>query len=169
MDKNESEISIQQVSGAKMDYSEWIGRGLKLFNISIKQCFQKAALTMDQTNLDTRDLLQLLHTHWYRLGQVPMTWYEKSLFSEIRHIRNSWAHQATFNANDTYRALDTLERAVALLDVYDVFCKLREVKQHLLPHLLHELQQPMNHRNLVSFSPQQQRVFVDKHYHNINV
>ena len=35
---------------------------------------------------------------------------EKSLASELREVRNQWAHQKPFSADDTYRALDTAER-----------------------------------------------------------
>ena len=35
---------------------------------------------------------------------------EQNLAGELRDVRNAWAHNAPFNADDTYRALDTAER-----------------------------------------------------------
>jgi len=30
--------------------------------------------------------------------------------SELRDVRNKWAHQRTFTTDDAYRALDSMER-----------------------------------------------------------
>ncbi len=35
---------------------------------------------------------------------------ERSLVSELRDIRNKWAHQEAFASSDAYRALDSMER-----------------------------------------------------------
>lgn len=52
-------------------------------------------------------------------GQVKKGWYpfgahlsrsQESLASELRDVRNAWAHGNPFTADDTYRALDTGER-----------------------------------------------------------
>lgn len=41
---------------------------------------------------------------------------EQNLAGELRDIRNSWAHNTTFNADDTYRALDTAERLLRAIN-----------------------------------------------------
>ena len=129
-----------------MECSEWIGRGLKLFNESVLECLRKISVISTRNGLDTKELLQLVQTHWFRLNRgLPMNWYEKSIFSEIRHIRNSWAHQVYFDANDTYRALDTLERAMGLLNAYESFCRLREIKRRFLPRVYQQIKQIPNH------------------------
>jgi hypothetical protein len=135
-----------------LECSEWIGRGLKLFNEAAFECLRAAPVGAVATSLDTKELVQLIQTHWLRLKHgLPMNWYERSLFSEIRHIRNAWAHQAHFNVNDAYRALDTLERAVAHLHAYDQFCRLRDVKRRLIPQLYRYMKEPSTRDHLVSF------------------
>jgi hypothetical protein len=132
------------------EYSEWIGRGLKLFNEGMIKYLEKASLISRDKKPDTIELLKLLQTHWYQLNQPPMTWYEKSLFSELRHIRNSWAHQMNFNAHDTYRSLDTIERIISLLHIYDIFFELRNVKMRFLPYVYKDMKRPLSRDSLVS-------------------
>jgi hypothetical protein len=136
----------------EMECSEWIGRGLKLFNESVTESLRKiSVISSNRNGLDTKELLQLVQTHWFRLNQgIPMNGYEKSIFSEIRQIRNSWAHQVYFDANDTYRALDTLERAVGVLNIYEAFCRLREVKRRFLPRVYRQIKQIPNPEHMVS-------------------
>jgi predicted AAA+ superfamily ATPase len=38
---------------------------------------------------------------------------ERSIVSELRDVRNQWAHQEAFSSNDAYRALDSMERLLA--------------------------------------------------------
>ena len=35
---------------------------------------------------------------------------ERSLVSELRDVRNKWAHQKTFSTDDAYRAIDSIGR-----------------------------------------------------------
>lgn len=50
----------------------------------------------------------------YRKGWYPLNDYlrrsDDALASELRDTRNSWAHNSAFSADDTYRALDSMER-----------------------------------------------------------
>ena len=41
---------------------------------------------------------------------------EQNLAGELRDIRNNWAHNTTFSADDTYRALDTAERLLRAIN-----------------------------------------------------
>ena len=36
--------------------------------------------------------------------------FHRNLVHEVRQVRNNWAHQQKFSAEDTYRALDNMER-----------------------------------------------------------
>jgi hypothetical protein len=62
---------------------------------------------------DVQNQLRIL-TETVVPGWFPFDSYlsraEKSLASELRDIRDKWAHQKSFSADDTYRALDTAER-----------------------------------------------------------
>ncbi len=39
-----------------------------------------------------------------------MVWRSGSIVSELRDVRNKWAHQEAFASNDAYRAMDSMER-----------------------------------------------------------
>lgn len=41
---------------------------------------------------------------------------EQNLAGEMRDVRNNWAHNTTFSADDTYRALDTAERLLRAIN-----------------------------------------------------
>jgi hypothetical protein len=62
---------------------------------------------------DVQNQLRML-TETVVPGWFPFDAYlsraEKSLASELRDVRDKWAHQKSFSADDTYRALDTAER-----------------------------------------------------------
>lgn len=49
------------------------------------------------------------HNGWYPLNDY-LRRSDDALASELRDTRNSWAHNSAFSADDTYRALDSMER-----------------------------------------------------------
>ncbi len=53
--------------------------------------------------------LRVITEEW-RVFKESLSRAEQSFASELRDTRNSWAHNATFSPDDTYRALDTMER-----------------------------------------------------------
>ena len=58
---------------------------------------------------DARFLLRVLTEQWRAFnGQLARA--EQSYASELRDTGNRWAHGETFSTDDTYRALDTMER-----------------------------------------------------------
>ncbi|MBU2547024.1 MAG: DUF499 domain-containing protein [Proteobacteria bacterium] len=54
--------------------------------------------------------LQIMWNHWNSVFKKPLGHAERSFVSELREIRNKWAHQEAFSYDDTYRALDTMAR-----------------------------------------------------------
>jgi hypothetical protein len=60
-----------------------------------------------QTQL--RAVTEKLGTLGFPFGEL-LSRGEQNLASEMREVRNSWAHRKPFTADDTYRALDTCER-----------------------------------------------------------
>jgi len=62
--------------------------------------------------LDTRYLLVLLIKLWDNLFKLHshLEPFHRSLAHELRQTRNEWAHQVKFSNEDTYRALDNMER-----------------------------------------------------------
>jgi len=60
--------------------------------------------------LDASALLKLMWDAWNDVFRKTFGFAERTLVSELRDVRNKWAHQETFSSDDTDRALDTTER-----------------------------------------------------------
>jgi hypothetical protein len=58
---------------------------------------------------DARFLLRVVTEEW-RIFRDHLSRVEQSFASELRDTGNKWAHGDEFSADDTYRALDTMER-----------------------------------------------------------
>src|SRR5437016_2044353 len=59
---------------------------------------------------DTHAMLVLMWDRWNEVFRNTLGFAERSLVSELRDVRNKWAHQQAFSTDDTYRALDSLQR-----------------------------------------------------------
>jgi hypothetical protein len=46
---------------------------------------------------------------------IPLVSRERSLVSELRNVRNKWAHQEAISGDDADRALDSLERLLTAI------------------------------------------------------
>jgi len=56
--------------------------------------------------------LKVITEEWRVFGKV-LSRAQQSLASELREVRNSWAHSKKFDNDDTYRILDTMERLLS--------------------------------------------------------
>jgi hypothetical protein len=82
------------------------------------------------TAWDVAVLLRLMWEAWNDVFRKTLGQAERSLVSELRHVRNRWAHQEPFSGDDADRALDSAERlltAVSASQADDV----RKVKMEL--------------------------------------
>lgn len=80
---------------------------------------------------DTQAILAVLWNHWNTVFKKTLGHAERSLISELREVRNRWAHQDSFTTDDTYRALDTIHRlliAVSAMESQEI----ENQKQQLL-------------------------------------
>lgn len=62
---------------------------------------------------DVAVLLKIMWASWNTVFRLTLGHSERSLVSELRDIRNKWAHQETFSSDNTYRALDSVSRLLA--------------------------------------------------------
>ncbi|MBI3249564.1 MAG: ATP-binding protein [Deltaproteobacteria bacterium] len=62
------------------------------------------------TQWDASALLKLMWDAWNDVFRKPLGQSERTLVSELREVRNRWAHQDAFSTDDTYRALDSAAR-----------------------------------------------------------
>jgi Swt1-like HEPN len=59
---------------------------------------------------DSAGLLKLMWEAWNDVFRRILGQAERSLVSELRDLRNKWAHQQSFSSDDAYRALDSAGR-----------------------------------------------------------
>ena len=59
---------------------------------------------------DPQMLLGLLWDQWNAVFKNTLGHAERSIVSELRDVRNRWAHNEQFSSNDAIRALDSMER-----------------------------------------------------------
>ena len=61
-------------------------------------------------SMDAAALLRVMWEWWNDVYRNTLGPAERSLVSELRDVRNRWAHQAPFSTDDAYRALDSTQR-----------------------------------------------------------
>ena len=63
-----------------------------------------------EVNWDTHNLLNVMWDQWNAVFRNTLGHAERSMVSELRDVRNRWAHQTPFSSDDSYRAMDTIDR-----------------------------------------------------------
>jgi predicted AAA+ superfamily ATPase len=76
---------------------------------------------------DPQFLLQVITEEW-RAFKDQMSRAEQSFASELRDTRNRWAHGNAFSVDDTYRALDTMERLLTAADAAEQATEVRKLR-----------------------------------------
>lgn len=139
-----------------LTYNEQVGRGLDKLNEALKVFVQremervygsqweneaaralrsKASGSPSTMRWDVLSRLNLLQCRWeevFRQGISPENarWV-RSWIGELQETRNRWAHpERPFDREDSYRALDTIQRFLEILSVDTR--ELRELKQSLM-------------------------------------
>jgi predicted AAA+ superfamily ATPase len=77
---------------------------------------------------DSRFLLKVLTEEW-RVFRDKLSRAEQSFASELRDTGNKWGHGEKFSADDTYRALDTMERLLAAADAHAEADQVRKLRR----------------------------------------
>ena len=65
--------------------------------------------------LDVQGLLAVMWNQWDAAFQSELGHVGRSHASELREVRNRWAHQQPFSAEDAHRALDTMARLLEMI------------------------------------------------------
>lgn len=79
--------------------------------------------TPDKPQWDAAAILVTMWNEWNNVFRKTLGHAERTLVSELREVRNRWAHQRPFSTDDAYRALDSAARlltAVSALEAGDV-------------------------------------------------
>ena len=61
-------------------------------------------------HLDVAIILRIMWDQWNLVIRKTLGHAERSIVSELREVRNKWAHQEPFSSDDAYRALDSASR-----------------------------------------------------------
>src|SRR5438128_5271315 len=66
--------------------------------------------TANQPKWDVASILSVMWNQWNLVFKKTLGQAERTLVSELRDVRNRWAHQNPFSTDDAYRALDSAGR-----------------------------------------------------------
>jgi len=77
---------------------------------SVSDTQAKLFVTKDKLKWDVAAILSVIWNQWDVVFRKTLGRAERSLVSELRDVRNKWAHQNTFSGDDADRALDSAER-----------------------------------------------------------
>ena len=81
---------------------------------------------------DVSALVTVMWDTWQNVFAKTLGYAERSLVSEIRSVRNQWAHQQPFSGDDTYRALDSMERLLNAISAPLQAAEVAQSKSELL-------------------------------------
>ena len=70
---------------------------------------QLASARSGELSGDTQVLLMVMWDQWYNVFRNVLGQTERSLVSELREVRNKWAHQEAFSTDNAYRTLDSVQ------------------------------------------------------------
>jgi len=81
---------------------------------------------------DAQFLLKVIWDEWQSVFRNVLGQSERSYVSELREVRNRWAHQETFSTDDAERALDTMRRLLLAVSAPEEAVELDKMRQELL-------------------------------------
>ena len=82
-------------------------------------------------SMDVAGLLRVMWESWNEVYRNTLGHAERSLVSELREVRNRWAHQEAFSSDDAYRALDSTHRLLAAVSASET-TEVESMKMELL-------------------------------------
>jgi len=84
------------------------------------------------TDWDTWAYLAVMWEHWNLVFRNTLGPVERSIVQELRDVRNKWAHEKTFSSDDTYRAMDSMERLLEAVSAGDVALAINKQKMEVM-------------------------------------
>lgn len=81
---------------------------------------------------DVLVLLKVVWDQWHPVFGKTLGQAERTLVSELREVRNRWAHQEAFSTDDAYRALDSAHRLLQAVSAAKEAQEVDHQKQELL-------------------------------------
>src|SRR3954471_17772753 len=87
----------------------WIEEARGAVSESQSHLFKKTG----EPQWDVASLLAVMWNQWQLVFRKTLGQAERTLASELRDVRNKWAHQNPFSSDDADRALDSMARLLA--------------------------------------------------------
>jgi predicted AAA+ superfamily ATPase len=81
---------------------------------------------------DAQFLLKVVWDEWQSVFRNVLGQSERTYVSELRGIRNRWAHQDAFSSDDAYRSLDSMHRLLLAVSAADEAIEVDKMRQDLL-------------------------------------
>jgi predicted AAA+ superfamily ATPase len=81
---------------------------------------------------DTWAYLAVMWEHWNAVFRNTLGPVERSIVQELRDVRNKWAHEKTFSSDDTYRAMDSMERLLQAIAAGEVAMAINQQKMEVM-------------------------------------
>jgi len=81
---------------------------------------------------DPQILLGLLWDQWNAVFKNTLGHAERSIVSELRDVRNRWAHNEQFSSNDAIRALDSMERLLNAVSAAEAGTEVGQMRMDLM-------------------------------------
>jgi hypothetical protein len=81
---------------------------------------------------DTQAILSVMWDNWNTVFNKVLSQSERTLVSELKGIRNKWAHQEAFSTDDTYRAIDSCGRLLISVSAAEEAAEMERQKQEIL-------------------------------------
>ena len=81
---------------------------------------------------DPQILLGLLWDQWNGVFKNTLGHAERSIVSELRDVRNRWAHNEQFGSNDAIRALDSMERILIAVSAAEAGTEVGQMRMDLM-------------------------------------
>ena len=87
---------------------------------------------------DPHTLLTVLWDQWNTVFRNVLGNAERSMVSELRDVRNRWAHNEPFNTNDSIRALDSIERLLNAVSAADAAQQVGQMRMDVMRSMFDE-------------------------------
>jgi len=87
--------------------------------------------TPEKPQWDAAAILVTMWDQWNNVFRMTLGHAERTLVSELREVRNRWAHQRPFSTDDAYRALDSAARLLTAVSAPEA-SEVEKMKMELL-------------------------------------
>jgi predicted AAA+ superfamily ATPase len=81
---------------------------------------------------DAQFLLKVMWDEWQPVFRNKLGQTDRTYVSELRGVRNRWAHQDSFSTDDAERSLDTMRRLLLAVSAADAATEVDKMRQDLL-------------------------------------